>query len=105
LDKGCDPFAQPLLSGRTGTEGFDLLVVDWELAQVALVADEATRDLRATRASASRDLVLALTWYVERYLGLLREKLPAEYKKLAGDDCWGSLLESSAGASRWAVEH
>jgi hypothetical protein len=81
-----ETYATTYLTGRSGAQGFNTLLDEYNAYTHTLAARFCTRDLLAsnTRVSA-RDGALAMMYYVGLYLRVARERHPADYSAILGD--------------------
>jgi hypothetical protein len=96
LDFQEEVYLQPTGTGNGGDQRFYLLFTEFHqyintLATSHAVYDYAPDDIIA--GDASRDFA----WFLQRYLRILRASYPAEYEKVAGDECWRKLVLAAWG--------
>jgi hypothetical protein len=86
VDPAGDSYVKIYLEGKSGAEGFNSLLDEYNAYAHSLAASYCTRDLLrpGTRVSAL-DGILTMRYYVETYLALARTAHPADYAAILAD--------------------
>ncbi|MFO0546905.1 MAG: hypothetical protein U0271_00890 [Polyangiaceae bacterium] len=86
VDQASDTYTKVYLVGKSGAQGFNLLLDEYNAYAHSLVAQYCVRDLLSpgTRVSA-RDGILTMMYYVETYLQIAREEHPKDYEAILAD--------------------
>lgn len=81
-----DFYASTYLTGRSGAQGFNTLLDEYNAYTHSLASRYCTRDLIGRGASTSaKDGILTFMWYVETYLRIAREDHPGDYAAILAD--------------------
>lgn len=93
VDRANDGYADIYLTGRSGAQGFHVLLDEYNAYIHGLAARYCTRDLIPPRRRLSaRDGALTMMYYVEVYLALAREKHPKDYAAIVGDPAYRAII-------------
>lgn len=84
-DPASDFYASTYLEGRSGDQGFNTLLDEYNAYTHSLVSRYCTRDQLGGSSTSARDGILTMMWYVELYLKIAREEHPADYDAILAD--------------------
>ncbi len=86
VDAASDSYEKTYLEGRSGAQGFNTLLDEYNAYVHSLAAAYCLRDLKPPNIRTSaRDGILTFMYYVETYLAIGRAAHPADYTAILGD--------------------
>lgn len=86
VDAASDEYARIYLQGKSGAQGFNMLLDEYNAYVHSLASRYCTRDLLPPNLHVSaRDGILTFMYYVETYLWLARERHPKDYRAILDD--------------------
>lgn len=88
-----DDYARIYLTGKSGAQGFNMLLDEYNAYVHSLASRYCTRDLLPANLHVSaRDGILTFMYYVETYLQLARTQHPEDYRAILGDAAHRQLI-------------